>query len=239
MSKRARTEAAEAAVPAGTAFRVWLGDEEVHLMPNEQLTPGQRAAATRVELAGADAIPEGFFANCPELESFAAEAGSRLTSMGPIAFEGCRKLCAVSLAEGLQKISMRAFYGCPSLCEVDFPESLLHIDSLAFDDSPLVTGILPAGLRSVAPNAFDRGVDLDEMYPHVTLIPNPPFGHYRMIFVASSSSYFPNPVHTALLLKMKANRLGATKVNSVTCHMGGKDNICMSGTVSPDGVSEN
>lgn len=212
MAKRARTEASPEP-PAGTAFRIWLNwngleDDVVHIGPNQELTNGQRADVTRVEAIEADTIPSLFFKNCPQLKSFTVGADN----------------CLTAIRDG-------AFQGCPMLCKVDFPETLLDIDGWAFEDSPLLTGTLPAGLRFVCATTFHPRVDVSEMFPHVRLTLLCDDTTHRLIWSASTSNVNPNPTHCALLLKMKAHRLGASVVRNVTWKHDGPT-VCMSGTIS-------
>lgn len=70
-----------------------------------------------------------------------------ITTVTPFVFEGCTKLCRVSLAEGVREISCAAFRDCAALTELDLPRSLTKIDKFAFSGCGTLTVIRYGGSR--------------------------------------------------------------------------------------------
>ena len=77
------------------------------------------------------AIGENAFAR-QNIVSVSFETGSRVTSIGVAAFDGCARLSRLTLPDGLKTIFERAFKGCKSLNSLTIPSSVESIGSSAF-----------------------------------------------------------------------------------------------------------
>lgn len=75
-------------------------------------------------------------------------------------FSNCRNLTEVVLPEDLKEIPMGTFYECGSITEIHFPETLEVIGRDAFSWSNLETLDLPASLKTIKEQAFQRNYNI-------------------------------------------------------------------------------
>ena len=112
-----------------------------------------KKSLTQVEIAeGVTKIGVRAFAGCVNLVSI--RIPKSVTYIGNDAFSGCVKLRDVELADGLETIGCEVFAGCAAL------PAIVKKGRLFF--APVVKGSVsfPAGVTSIADNAFNRNSDL-------------------------------------------------------------------------------
>ena len=87
-------------------------------------------------------IGTNVFYCCLKLNSFTAEAGSELVSVGDYAFQGCTNLQTVRFRDGLRDIGSYAFWQCSSLTKNEsnrtgslVPDTVERIGTYAFNNS--------------------------------------------------------------------------------------------------------
>ncbi len=110
------------------------------------------------------AIPEYCFYDCTEMTSIQLPDNGALTSVANYAFRNCRKLEEITLPESLQSIGESSFASTSALSSINFPSSLTYIGSWAFNQSGLLSAILPANLTTLGTYAFDSCNKLEELY---------------------------------------------------------------------------
>ena len=157
-------------VPAGKkgayqAADVWKGFD-VQEIPGGTLSTGlhwQYIPSTKtLTITGTGNMPDFNGINQPwnafrtQIETVTIGAG--VTSVGKMAFIGCRALKSVTLSAGLQTIEENAFLGCSALASITLPSSLQTIGEAAFSGCNALTRIeLPASLQTIGTKALDAG----------------------------------------------------------------------------------
>ena len=155
-------------VPAGKkgayqAADVWKGFD-VQEIPGGNLSGGlhwQYIPSTKtLSITGSGKMPDFNGINQPwnafrtQIETVTIGAG--VTSVGEMAFIGCRALKSVTLSAGLQTIKENAFLGCTALKSVTLPAGLQTLGVAAFSGCDALTRIeLPASLETIGTNALD------------------------------------------------------------------------------------
>ena len=103
--------------------------------------------------SGVTSIGNVAFAGCRSMTNVTIPDG--VTRIGTNAFDNCSGLTAVSIPEGVTSIGKETFSSCSALTSVTLPESLTVISDYAFYQCwnlPEIT--IPAGVRSIGGNAF-------------------------------------------------------------------------------------
>lgn len=78
-----------------------------------------------------------------------------VTDIGYQAFYGCTNLKSVTLPNSIIKIGNRAFSGCTNLTNINLPDSLTTIDYCAFEDCSKITNItIPKNVTSIGIHPF-------------------------------------------------------------------------------------
>ena len=77
-------------------------------------------------------INENAFSACLNLETIDLSNCTNLTSIGYMAFSGCRGLTSITLPESLASIEAYAFNSCSGLTSISLPSSLTSIGDYAF-----------------------------------------------------------------------------------------------------------
>ena len=78
-----------------------------------------------------------------------------VTSIGNLAFYGCRSLTAITIPEGVTSIGSKAFYNCSSLTSITIPEGVTNIGDYAFQYCSSLTSItIPEGVTNIGSSAF-------------------------------------------------------------------------------------
>lgn len=100
------------------------------------------------------------FANCTGLKSVAFEEGC--TKVGQRMFDGCTALTTVTLPASVSTISSSAFNNCTSLRQLNVAEgtALRTFGSSAFNNCGFINLVLPEGLTSTGPYAFQGNTKL-------------------------------------------------------------------------------
>lgn len=89
--------------------------------------------------------------------------GKKVTSIGSSAFYYC-KMKAVTIPEGVTKISQEAFSCCKQLEQVIFPKSIVSIESSAFSSCiKLRTVTIPEGITEIPRGAFSSCWRLEQV----------------------------------------------------------------------------
>ena len=157
-------------VPAGKkgayqAADVWK-DFDVQEIPGGTLSTGlhwQYIPSTKtLTITGSGKMPDFDGINQPwepfqdEIET--ATIGAGVTSVGKMAFIGCRALKSVTLSAGLQTIKENAFLGCTALTSIELPAGLKTLGVAAFSGCDALTSIeLPASLETIGTKALNAG----------------------------------------------------------------------------------
>lgn len=112
-------------------------------------------SVTVVLAADVTAIPDRAFADCKTLRSVRCAPGSRLKSVGKLAFMGCDGLCEVSLPPTVTSLGERCFLECESLREIEVPSGVTAIPSHCFEWCRSLERVtLPRGLKKIGSAAF-------------------------------------------------------------------------------------
>ena len=78
-----------------------------------------------------------------------------VTSIGDIAFLGCRSLTSITIPDGVTSIGESAFSDCSSLTSITIPDSVTSIGERAFSYCRSLTSItIPDGVTSIEKQAF-------------------------------------------------------------------------------------
>ena len=94
-----------------------------------------RESIRTVEIAaGITNLPDFAFYGCSALETVSFAEGSRLTTIGGSAFNGCTSLKELTLPQGVKTIYGNAFRGCSNLVSVYLPDTVSYITGGAFRD---------------------------------------------------------------------------------------------------------
>lgn len=131
-------------------------------------------------------IPGDFASESKELVTI--DGIEDVTSIGPRAFKGCKKLTCIDLSNTkLAKIDQYAFSDCYALDAPIFPETLKEIGDHAFcstmsevkNDQSLV---IPANVTSLGPNAFERceklvSVKFENGDTPIAIVEKPAYAH--------------------------------------------------------------
>ena len=100
-------------------------------------------------------IGDSAFNGCASLESVTFEEGSKLESLGALAFGSCTSLKQIALPSGIDTIEQSLFNGCTSLTEVTIPAGVTSINESAFRGcTALESIVIPDGVTSIGDNAF-------------------------------------------------------------------------------------
>ena len=109
-----------------------------------------RESIRTVEVAsGITNLPDFAFYGCSALETVSFAEGSRLTTIGGSAFNGCTSLKELTLPQGVKTIYGNAFRGCSNLVSVYLPDTVSYITGGAFRDCGKV-------VLSVAYNSYAK-----------------------------------------------------------------------------------
>ena len=97
-------------------------------------------------------IGEYAFSSCNSLLT----ANITTEIIGNRAFQDCRALTSVSIANGVKEIREGAFFNCESLASITIPEGITEIKSSTFDDCYALTTVsLPSTLTTIESYAFN------------------------------------------------------------------------------------
>jgi len=90
--------------------------------------------------------------------------GKKVTSIGKSAFFHC-KMKAVTIPEGVAKISEEAFFVCQQLEQVVLPKSIVSIEKSAFSScNKLKSIIIPEGITKISKGAFSGCGRLEQVF---------------------------------------------------------------------------
>lgn len=120
---------------------------------------------TKIDLskcAALDSIYNQAFQGCKSLETVILAEG--LKGLGKAAFKECRKLKYLTLSPALDTIHTETFYNCDSLRTVIIPEGVKRINASAFYScDSLTTLTLPSTLKDLGTNVFANAGLLTEV----------------------------------------------------------------------------
>lgn len=86
-----------------------------------------------------------------------------VTTIGNVAFQGCRNMKTITLPDSVTSLGARAFWGCNSLTDVEIPDEQDNIYAFTFSGCSSLTDILiPNGIGTIYDNAF-AGTGLTEV----------------------------------------------------------------------------
>lgn len=98
-------------------------------------------------------IVDSTFERNYNLRTVKFEEGSRLKSIGGMAFELCYSLKSIEFPKSLESIGGRAFYHCTALKNISFEDpqnnSLKRLEYAVFSDTALEEVVLPEGTQSI------------------------------------------------------------------------------------------
>ena len=78
----------------------------------------------------------------------------RVTTIGDMAFKGCKNLTSVTIGDNVTSIAYEAFYECTKLINITLGNNVKSIETYAFCDANFQAIILPDSLTSIAWRAF-------------------------------------------------------------------------------------
>ncbi len=88
-----------------------------------------------------------------------------VTSIGNVAFYGCRSLTSVTIPKSVTNIGEGAFYECVSLTSVTIPKSVTNIGMAAFAGCSTLTSVtIPESVTSIGEGAFYGCNELSDVY---------------------------------------------------------------------------
>ena len=157
--ERAATVIASGSCGAGASWELY-GDGVLNIKGSGALTSPKAASGiawyayrhmirvVHVD-AGITSLPDFAFFGCSALETVSFAEGSRLTTIGGSAFNGCTSLKELTLPQGVKTIYGNAFRGCSNLTSVYLPDTVSYITGGAFRDCGKV-------VLSVAYNSYAK-----------------------------------------------------------------------------------
>ena len=98
------------------------------------------------------------FGECDSLESVTFIGGSKLTSIGDNAFQGCGNLGSIEIPSSVTSIGAGAFWSCDSLKSIEIPKSVKTIGDHAFEVCDIledVTFVVGSELTTIGDRAFN------------------------------------------------------------------------------------
>lgn len=107
---------------------------------------------------GTTTIPNGFFAECKNIEI--VHLPDSIEVIGQGAFRDCSSLKSIQFPSGLKEIGLMAFWNCSSLRNVIIPNTVVKIGNDCFNGSGLETAALPAQLEMLEECVFSNCKDL-------------------------------------------------------------------------------
>ncbi len=112
----------------------------------------------RVTSINESAFYNGSESTIPDfIENLTFAEGSKCSSIGYHAFDGCKSITSITLSNSLIEIYSSAFKGCTSLTSISFPNSLTTIDESAFTQCSALSSVDLSNatkLLSINPYAF-------------------------------------------------------------------------------------
>ncbi len=112
----------------------------------------------RVTSINESAFYNGSESTIPDfIENLTFAEGSKCSSIGNRAFDGCKSITSITLSNSLIEIYSSAFKGCTSLTSISFPNSLTTIDESAFTQCSALSSVDLSNatkLLSINPYAF-------------------------------------------------------------------------------------
>jgi chitodextrinase len=96
---------------------------------------------------------EGAFENCKALKS--VTIADSVKTIGVCAFYGCTNLTDVTMGNGVTTIDNRAFYNCANLQNITISNNVKSIEYLAFGLTDIKNIHIPGGVTSIADDAFE------------------------------------------------------------------------------------
>ena len=83
------------------------------------------------------------------------ELGDKITSIGTLAFGGCRGLTTIIIPDSVRSIGSHAFYGCKNLTNVRIPNKVTNIGYWTFRDCYRLTSLtIPASVLNIENEVF-------------------------------------------------------------------------------------
>lgn len=102
--------------------------------------------------SGVTSIGAWTFSLCKNLES--VEIADSVTEIGIAAFNYCTNLKNVKIGNGVTILKSAAFRGCTSLTGIELPDSLITLEDSVFEDSGLISIVLPKGVTEIGEQVF-------------------------------------------------------------------------------------
>ena len=109
-------------------------------------------------------IGRAAFYNCTSMATIDLASPSRLESVGPFAFYGCRNATELEIGSRLTEISEYTFYGCASLKTVTIPSNIKRVGNSAFSGCTGLTEVVfEEGVEEIGAYAFNRNLTLPRL----------------------------------------------------------------------------
>lgn len=111
-----------------------------------------------------DGSQPGAFALCTNLKNVNIDEKSRLSYIGPMAFNGCGALECINLPEQMEEIGIAAFINCESLISITVPKGIEVINEKVFQCCySLEKVVLPISVKAINHQAFYYCVKLSDI----------------------------------------------------------------------------
>ena len=111
--------------------------------------------------ANVTSIGSGAFSFCADLETVTFEAGSKLETIGYMAFFDCNSISAITIPAGVTSIGDHAFSSCESLSSaIAIPSGVTSINNSSFSGTRISAITIPSGVTSIGDYAFLECIDL-------------------------------------------------------------------------------
>lgn len=108
-------------------------------------------------------IGPGAFNRCKRLKSI--EIPDSVTNIEACAFDGCKKLKSITIPEGVTKIAEGTFFGCSRLKEITIPDRVSSIGKWAFKDCKRLKSIsIGTNVTCIVEGAFSDCSSLKDVY---------------------------------------------------------------------------
>ena len=132
------------------------------------------------------------FSGCRELTFI--DIPNSVTTIGDGAFDGCTGLTAINIPNSVTTIGEYAFVGCTGLTSINIPNSVNSIGNYAFSSCSGLTAIdIPNSVTVIGNRAFSGCSGLTDVYSHITDLSQVSMG--TSVFYCYPNNYAERTLH--------------------------------------------